>query len=170
MPTFIEALPASKTHEHRGIRWTPCEGHSCACSGRLQIIQGKRGQDSATYLLTEFPPDAGFGDGRAFRLDKADGSEGYNLFVAANPQDCLCDCAGFAYGRGRPCKHVTALRALLENNWLPHPGANPDADAGATETDLDALVAEWQARHDAELAAIDARYRALAEPTGPAPF
>jgi hypothetical protein len=69
MTTYLEALPASKTHgTHRRVRWTPCEGVSCECSGRLEISQGRRGQDSVTYALTEFYADAGFGAGRAVRV------------------------------------------------------------------------------------------------------
>lgn len=136
--TFVEALPASRTHQHRGIRWTPCEPTArCACSGRLEILQGSKGR-STVYTLTLFPCDW---NGTAARLDKADGSEHYSVYVAHDGQERRCDCAGFEYAakeradsRHRntahrdtaECKHIDALLALLANGWISHASEGPD--------------------------------------------
>jgi hypothetical protein len=85
-----------------------------------------------TYLVTEFPTNW---DGRAFTLAKMDGSETYRLFVAPNEQDHQCDCAGFAYGRGKACRHIEAMRVVLGSGWLSHPCERSEQDAGATELD-----------------------------------
>src|SRR4051794_24428386 len=68
------------------------------------------------YGVVELPVGRGFG-GRAVKLSKADG-EVYCVRVGTRPGDHSCDCAGFAYGRGKPCKHLAALTALHENGWL----------------------------------------------------
>jgi hypothetical protein len=74
------------------------------------------------YQIEEIP--AGI-DGRAFLLHRApaaiarDGPHAdsrYGVFVHRNGQDQLCECKGFArYGR---CKHVDALRRLIEDGHL----------------------------------------------------
>jgi hypothetical protein len=63
-------------------------------------------------------------EGRAFRLDVIRGgtdpeSEFYHVFAGVNPADRSCDCKGFTYGRGKPCKHISAIvDGLLFNNWI----------------------------------------------------
>jgi hypothetical protein len=164
MTTYLEALPASKTHgTHRRVRWTPHPAAaSCSCDGTLEISQGKTGRDSVTYALTEFPVGAGFGAGRAVRLDKADGSESYGVFVAADGRHHQCDCAGFAYGRGKPCKHIDGVQALLDNGWLADPRGNGEADHGPTETaeqiapDLGMTESEYRVRCGGRGADLDA--------------
>jgi hypothetical protein len=62
------------------------------------------------YRLTEFVPDRDFA-GRAFELVKIDGTV-YQCLAAKDPKACLCDCIGFErYGM---CKHIHALRGLIE--------------------------------------------------------
>lgn len=66
--------------------------------------------------------------GRAFLLHRTkeavaadpDGTERYGVLIA-NPQDCLCECKGFA-AHGR-CKHMAALSALLAAGHIDHPEA-----------------------------------------------
>jgi len=43
----------------------------------------------------------------------------------ANEQDCRCDCAGFEH-HGR-CKHLTALKILMERGELARPELHDDA-------------------------------------------
>jgi hypothetical protein len=128
MPVYIEALEATKSSKHRGIRWTPHPAEAgCGCDGEL-VIDTDRCR--CRYRVTEFPTAWA---GRAFRLDKLDGSESYDVFVGADRRDDRCDCRGFErYGL---CKHVDAVRALLDNRWLPDPRANPEADTGPTEAE-----------------------------------
>lgn len=115
MPTFSELLPATATHEHNGIRWTP-EPDRRGC-GLLRIFTGKT---VVAYAVTEFATPW---DGRGFRLVK-DGagtdpeSDGYDVFVHRGGQNHSCSCKGFTYGRGRPCKHIEAALALLANGWV----------------------------------------------------
>lgn len=111
---YTEIIPATKTSANNGIRWTPSERPN---EGEIIIDMGRT---RAVYHLTEMQTAW---EGRAFRLDIVRGgtdpeSESYNVFAAANPQDRQCDCKGFSYGRGRPCKHIAAVEALLENQWI----------------------------------------------------
>jgi SWIM zinc finger len=71
------------------------------------------------YRVAEFPCDW---DGRAFRMVKAgEGSDpesdSYDVFCSRS-QVHQCSCKGFAYGRGKPCKHIAAGLALIANGWL----------------------------------------------------
>ena len=116
MPTFIEILPATKTSKNWGITFIKPEGIEAVC-GKLVIES--RGTH-VEYRLTEF--SCGW-DGRAFYLTKlTEGtdseSESYDCFVARNGQDKRCDCKGFIYGKGRPCKHLESIAALLANGWI----------------------------------------------------
>ncbi|VTT97603.1 hypothetical protein : : SWIM [Gemmataceae bacterium] len=112
-PTFVEVLPPTKSAPRSGVRWTP----SGPGAGVLVI---EKPRVVATYAVTEFGTPW---DGRAFRLvclggqSDADATT-YDVFAARNGQDHRCDCKGFSYGRGRPCKHVAAALALLENGWI----------------------------------------------------
>ena len=126
MPTFTEALEPTKSHKHRGIRWTPCDpGSRCPCSGAL-VVQRKGAAD--LYRVTEFPVGAGF-TGRAFELEKAADGTRYAVRVGERVADVDCDCAGFTYGGGkRTCKHIDAVRAILENGWMPNPLCNGEQD------------------------------------------
>jgi hypothetical protein len=115
--TYSEMLPETKSEKRWGVKFHKSDdAHSPVC-GRVVIeAPGKW----CEYRLTEFP--TGW-DGRGFRLDKlAAGtdpeSENYDVFVGRNRQDVRCDCKGFTYGRGKPCKHIAAVVALIGNGWL----------------------------------------------------
>ncbi len=62
--------------------------------------------------------------GRAFRLAKLDPAAGdpegdaYTPVVGRVPALDACDCKGFLFGRGKPCKHLLAARSLLANGWV----------------------------------------------------
>ncbi len=110
----IEVLPAQKSSPHNSITWTPAE---LPGEGTL-VIDTKRAR--TLYGVREIQTAW---EGRGFQLEVIRGgtdaeSERYDVFVGHNSQDCHCDCKGFTYGRGRPCKHVLAVRALDENRWV----------------------------------------------------
>jgi hypothetical protein len=127
MTTFTEVLPATKSSENNAMQWTPGEVPG---TGTL-VVHTQRA--SVCYRVTEFATDWG----RGFHLTK-DGtpgsdaaSESYDVLVCRDPlPDCgpaaggshreghRCDCKGFTFGRGKPCKHITAALALLANEWL----------------------------------------------------
>ena len=114
MTTYTEVLPATKSSEHNAMQFTPGEAPGCG----LLVVHTARA--SVTYRVTEFATDWG----RAFHFTK-DGtpgtdaqSEAYDVLVCRDPRGHRCDCKGFSYGHGRPCKHITAALALIENQWL----------------------------------------------------
>jgi hypothetical protein len=80
--------------------------------GRLSIMVGK---ETTAYRLTETACDVA---GRNFRLNKsgADGGESYHVLIG-DEVSTRCTCASFEH-RSR-CKHVDALRALIEHGVLP---------------------------------------------------
>jgi hypothetical protein len=122
MATFSELIPGCKTSPHRSIRWTPtCGCSDLPCDGILEIHDCKRVRK---YFVTEFLPDCGF-PGRAFRFDKADGTEFYNCLINQNGQDHICDCAAGIYGRVRECCHVASVWAVIGNGWLDDPRNDP---------------------------------------------
>jgi hypothetical protein len=76
------------------------------------------------YTLAEIP--CGF-NGRAFALTRDADGQVYSVFVARNGQDSTCDCAGFSVTSGEPtggrCKHLVAIRHLMDAGRLDHPEA-----------------------------------------------
>ena len=110
MTTYTEVLPGTKTSPHRAVTWTPC---GCGC-GVLTVSDRRT---HTRYAVCEVAVGKGF-SGRAFRLTKAGGAEHYTARVGGHESDHDCDCPGHAYGRGKACKHVAAVRALLANDWL----------------------------------------------------
>lgn len=123
MQVYTELLPPTKSAPRSGYRWTPT-GPGCG----LLIIEKPRVM--ATYAVREFPSPW---HGRAFHFecrggqtDKEGAAEGYDVFVARNERDHRCDCKGFAYGRGKPCKHIMAAQSVWDNGWLDV--ANPECD------------------------------------------
>ena len=96
-------------------------------NGTLLIRKAKR---ECLYAVAEFP--CGF-DGRAFSLTRDTDGEVYNVFLARNGQDSTCDCAGFTYTSNEPtggrCKHLDAIRHLVEADRL----SDPRHDAPAEE-------------------------------------
>lgn len=78
------------------------------------------GKPIGDYWFHAIPSDFGI----AYRLDK-DGvspseDSGYNVCVE-NEQDGHCHCLGFE--RWGPCKHLFAVKDLLDKGALPLPGA-----------------------------------------------
>ena len=152
--TFLEALPASRSHKSaRNIEWTPCDPDArCACSGTLEIRQSKK---PTTYLVTMTPTDW---DGVAVRMSKADGSEYYAVFVSHDRKECRCDCPGSSWASkarvdkrhgvsvdraARQCKHVDAVISLIDNGWIADPNAGPDGNdwaPQATPEELDTMA------------------------------
>jgi hypothetical protein len=76
------------------------------------------------YTLAEVP--CGF-DGRAFTLTRDIDGQTYNVLIARNGQDSVCDCAGFSVTSndptGRRCKHLDAIHHLMDAGRLDHPEA-----------------------------------------------
>ena len=112
--TFTEVLEATKSSAHNALNWTP---GATAGAGSLTVHTARA---SVTYRVTPIPTRWA---GKAFRLVK-DGTAGtdaesdaYDVFCAADGRRHECGCKGFIYGRGKPCKHVSAALALIENGW-----------------------------------------------------
>jgi hypothetical protein len=130
--TLIEILPSQSSSPNNAIQWTP---GSKTGTGIL-IVHVLRA--STTYRVTEFGTAW---NGRAFHLIK-DGSgtdpesDSYDVYCGRNGQDHQCSCKGFAYGRGKPCKHVLAVQALIENGWTERTQeelSNPFQDVSSTD-------------------------------------
>lgn len=110
----IEVLPPQKSSGHNSLTWVVGEGPG---EGVLTVTTKRA---VSTYGVREIETAWA---GRAFRLDVLRGgtdpeSESYDVFAAADGRTDHCDCKGFAYGRGKPCKHLLAVRALVENRWV----------------------------------------------------
>ena len=113
--TFIEALPETKSSKHSGIRWTP-EASSPVCG--LMLIDTDRSR--TTYRLAEFSTAW---EGRAFKFTKTSAgtdieSDSYSVFICSKGRGHICDCKGFAYGKGKNCKHLESILALMFNRWI----------------------------------------------------
>ncbi len=131
MPTFTELLPPTKSAPKSGFRWKP----SGPGIGLLFIETTRL---SACYQIAEFQTPW---DGRAFHFtclggqtDRESIPEGYDVFLSHSGREFHCGCKGFAYGRGKPCKHIESVRAIFENDWMDLP-VDLDADTGRTEID-----------------------------------
>jgi hypothetical protein len=128
--TLTELLPATKSSRHSAIRFTP---GTFPGTGELAIDDVR---SSTRYAVAGLPCEF---DGRAARLVKLTAgtdreAEGYSVFCAApgSRDHDSCECKGF-YRHGR-CKHVAALRAMLDNEWLMRSACeNGEADASSTE-------------------------------------
>ncbi len=129
--TFTELLPPQTSSKHNSINWSPGRTRG---TGLLAVHTMR---STVSYLVIEFGCD---GEGRAFHMAKVD--EGtdreevtYDVFCGRNPRDHQCSCKGFAFGRGKPCKHINAIAALLENEglWNRCELANPEADVSSVE-------------------------------------
>jgi hypothetical protein len=129
MSTYTEVLPAQKSSPHNAINWTPAEQAGC---GTLVVHTARA---SVAYAVTEFGTAW---EGRAFHLVKEGRgtdpeSSAYDVFIHRGGQDHQCSCAGFAYGRGKPCKHILAGLAVIENGWDRRDLANGEQDVSSTE-------------------------------------
>jgi hypothetical protein len=88
-----------------------------------------RGKLVETYDIAELPTPW---EGRAFDLTKKSTGERYQVFVAANGQDHLCDCMGFT--AHATCKHTASLLAMWEAGRLPVPEALAPVEIHDPET------------------------------------
>ena len=123
-------LPPSATHAHRRCHWLADLAGKCL--GTLTIAQGRSTKDVATYRVEEV--DANGADGRAFLLTRTGEELAYVVFLARNGQDDGCTCLGFHYGKGRPCKHVAAMKELLHAGDLdPRPDPFPSPEQVADD-------------------------------------
>lgn len=123
--TFTDLLPPSKTCPNRAVKYTP------ACDG-VGVLELTDNRSHTRYALARQP----FG---GYRLTKAGGVESYVVTVGQ------CDCAGFTYGKGEPCKHIDAVQCLLANRWLEADDRETVRDVGAEVEEMDAYYAggEW---------------------------
>lgn len=131
MTTYTEVLPATKSAPHSAIRWTP--SGTIPASGLLTIQSNRT---DCTYLVCEMESSYPV---RNFLFAKVEGAPGsdqgessYTVSVGVAGSPVACECRGFVYGRGKPCKHIAAAVAILDNGWLDSP-VNPDADVESTE-------------------------------------
>ena len=130
--TLMGDLGATHSQKRRPFFYAPA-------TRTLRIGTGKR---AASYTVAEFRPAAGF-EGRAFAIHKHDGSGHYACLVAADRASC--DCAGKTYLNtdkanlrsylrddrefaSAGCKHLDALRLLLDGAWLDLPEHVPESD------------------------------------------
>jgi hypothetical protein len=90
--------PRSKTPRTARLVVPPIEGHA-------GVLRLSTGNDHTDYVLQRLAADFG----TAYRLDKVDGPEEYNVNLDHGERS-TCECLGFlAHGR---CKHVEALQVL----------------------------------------------------------
>lgn len=108
-PSTRKPAPArDATGTHGTLNWQAGQERG---SGVVAIAAGR---STCRYAVVETPTDW---NGRAFRLEKLDAgsdpeSRSYSVFVCNNGRDHRCDCKGFEAGKGKPCRHVNALKAL----------------------------------------------------------
>ena len=112
----IEVLPAQKSSPHNALTFHPGDRPG---AGTL-VVDTSRGRTRTSYAVEPVP--TGW-DGRGFRLTKRAGGTDpeagvYDVFACRRGADHSCDCKGFVFGRGRPCKHLLAVLALIENRWV----------------------------------------------------
>lgn len=120
MPTFTEVLPGSKTSPNRAMKWTP----ACAGVGTLELTDKR---SHVRYAVAAQP----FG---GVRMTKADGE---TYVVTAG----TCDCAGYTFGRGKLCKHIEAVHAMLANRWLEADDRETTGDPVEAAEEKDAYYA-----------------------------
>lgn len=130
--THEEILPATKSSPNNSIVWTPSgTGHR---GGHLVIRTGRK---SCEYIVAESQATGG----RSVVMMKCEGSTAgtdgdeaaYDVFVpdAGSNYYRHCTCKGFSRHAG--CKHVEALAAILENQWMP--GDSPEVEPTVESVD-----------------------------------
>ena len=62
---------------------------------------------------------------RPLRRGRAGEPGPYTVFCAGTPAADSCDCKAGTYRRGKPCRHLLALRAALANGWAGEAPAGP---------------------------------------------
>lgn len=107
---YVEVLPATLSSKHNALNFVPGE---VAGSGLLTLMT----TNVVEYRVHEFGNDF---HGRSFKLTKlaSEDTEDESYAVFVGDHETHCDCKGYAYGRGKPCKHIEAVRSLLSNHWL----------------------------------------------------
>jgi hypothetical protein len=108
MNVFCELMTPTKSEPHRCYRWEPA--HDSMWRVGVLTIEGDR--TTTTYEVDETAADVG----RAFTLRKPAGGF-YCVDVRGFAAD-RCDCYDFENGRGKLCKHLEALRSLIDNDQL----------------------------------------------------
>ncbi len=73
--------------------------------------------DTACYVTSEVPAH----HGRAFTMRCAGGqsdktADSYEVTLSGSASQCTCK--GFAYGRGKACKHVNVIKNLIETGRI----------------------------------------------------
>ena len=116
----VECLPPDGSGRPRGIRWLPfADPDSRDADGVLGITSGSRTRPDKLYMVREFFPDSPW-HGRAFVCRRAGAGEPYHVFLSADGRENdHCDCAAGCYRPQSECVHRAALRAVIENEWLP---------------------------------------------------
>jgi hypothetical protein len=109
MATLTELLPPQKSSPRSAIHFDPA----------TRVVRIDTRRSSTSYAVVEFPTDF---KGRAFRLEKLDAgsdaeSEAYEVLCGRAGEFDRCDCRGFLRWN-LPCKHVNAMKALIENEWV----------------------------------------------------
>ncbi len=118
MPVYTDLLPETKSETHGAFTWAPEGANATSHVAGVLTLTGKRSH--CRYRVEEFPADMG----RGFMLFKLDAGsdkseERYACFTPTSRNVAAqCECKGFAFGRGKPCKHLAAVLGALGNGWL----------------------------------------------------
>jgi hypothetical protein len=121
MQTIIEVKPVGRKAKpakgpERTVQFTPnIDDEYSPVAGVIEIvIDGK----ATRYVVSEFPTGwigRGF---MLFKIGSAEEAKDYNLFLCQRgAEGDSCDCADAIY-RGRACKHLGAVRKLIEKGNL----------------------------------------------------
>lgn len=128
MPATIIELPPTATDAAPRMAWTP----HVETNGRTGTLAIRCGRTAAVYRVEELPTGSQGWTGRAFtlrKIGKGTSGERYAVFCAAPGGFDLCECAGFAYGHGKPCKHLLAVREIIRlgsaSNEIARPAPKP---------------------------------------------
>lgn len=116
MSTTPVAIPPNKTKYVRAVVWTGLSNNPV--TGLLVVRErAKAGTkvEESRYAVLELPPTWG----RRFRLTKPDRAVYHCLLAFAGPEHDRCECRGFE--AGFRCKHLEAVKALVENSLVPVP-------------------------------------------------
>lgn len=114
IPTIIQ-LAATKTYEFRIASWTPVHPRLAPSLGVMTITEAVNKTSKRytnRYATMEMTSDMG----RSFKVTKAKGVESYYTLIAKIKTEDQCTCVGFL--AGGYCKHVEAIRALVEKGAM----------------------------------------------------
>ncbi len=86
-------------------------------SGRIRITVAGDAED---YDLQTFAAYGGSATG--VTLTKTSDGKVRHVMLVDSLEECTCDCEYGTYCSDvKPCKHITALRAMAHKGWLPLP-------------------------------------------------